>query len=566
MGNPTPTKQPSQPTATWPALKTVESVLIPFHIFPGNDKIPPAAPTDLQAKVENCTITLNWMDNADNEKFYTVKYINPSAQVIKLTTLESSSSKGRAWYEFPAPTYGRLTLWVEATNDIGTASSNIVPLDVEPKCNMIKPQLEIEAVKYEETDTAIVNFYCYVTIGNGWAFRVPEAENTFIYFKDGPAGIATYLAGNNKLIIPLPDGSLDIQVECMGWRKPGNNLLDLVTLGTGSQSFLEDTWDGNDRILTLHENSAPTVTGQITLHIRPFQPYGSPPSIYGFDNPLLPAPYALTQKQVGDPVSYDDPYAQYEWYWNRLIQWKWDGDRSKINGFRIYLNGKPVEDDPRPTDTGFLVTLPDTCGLHVRWQVAAYGPNFQSPLSAPVEEDLPGCEKKITADISIPSVILGATRDSGSKFMEENTCDTLETYLKLYVDGQVRNFLGGGFYMALTCNQRYDLNIFSDDWLQQKYASLGGPTHFQTSFYVPVQKGNTLGNDIKFVVGGELWGWNDNGDDGLVTEFKEEFRVASYDELKLKYPGNKCQDTDLGGYELANDTSWTWCVKFLDAP
>jgi len=373
---------------------------LPISIGPLLDLLqagsPPAAPTDLQAEVIDCSVRLRWNDNAGDEDRYEVWYVWAFSHDPRVFADLEPAAGGQAWFEFPAPSEGAFLFWVEAVNFWGSQRSNVVgPVFVEGACpQTLATHLQVEALDMTMPG-GYENVYCYLSFEGAQPVRVPEES----FFNDF---VQSALWGDNfplspgalgALAVPIPeDESLEVGGECWGWL--GGKLSEI---GTMSGVYPRQTWNGAR--LTLAGSGL-----EIGLSIKPLEgalDTSGQMTTFSYDDPSIPAPYEVAEGRVRsfNPV---DPE-------QRSLSWKWFGDPNSISGFQILLNGVPYNTGGgwslvHPTGRSALVRLPRLCGGHISWQVRAVAGQAQSNLSALREEndyDLPQCPEyaMVTFDV-----------------------------------------------------------------------------------------------------------------------------------------------------------------------
>jgi len=345
---------------------------------------PPAAPTNLQAEVMDCTVRLRWNDNADNEERYEVWYMSNIFQAPQLIAKLNPAKGGQVWYEFPMG-WGAYILWVEAVNSVGRQPSNPVGamVSVTTCAQTLAKELQVEALDMT-VPSGYSQVYCYVSFEGTPHVRVPAGSSDFIQVTGGKGNIASWASGNKKFVVPIPaDDSLEVEGECWGWSG------GLSKFGTFSGQYPRPTWDGVRR-------SLPGTGFEIGVTIKPLGGALDTSGLlttYSYEDPTMPVPYdvrALTG----------------------ALTWKWDGDASKIGGFQILLNGAPYSPSGgwslvAPTARYAEVRLPKDCGMHITWQVRAVSGQGQSRLSASTKEndyDLPTCPEPIYAMVKFNTV------------------------------------------------------------------------------------------------------------------------------------------------------------------
>ena len=404
---------------------------------------PPAAPTGLQAQVIDCKVRLRWNDNATNESGYEVWMAESSLSPRMIVQLKPAPS-GSVWVEFPAPKPGYISFWVAAVNFFGKQPSNIVWVSVDPKCPSTLPtQLQVEALDMS-VGGGHDRAYCYVSFENTPEKRVPKDSNQFIAVQGGKGDIANYAAGSMKFVIPIPtNGALDIAGECWGWAGKTLN-----KLGAFSSKFSSDAWDGKRRALEGGGFQIGVVVKALGAGDT-----GDTYTTYGYNDPTIPAPYDLkveplygvwsssgSNKLLGDPQE-------------RTLTWKWDGDPKKIDGFKIYLDGKPYTTgwlstfplSVNPNERQAKVRLPAGCGQQTRWEASAYAGEGESNLSKPAQFDLPQCP--LYAHVTFKTIGLGDVRDSFGLDFRFSPCDTIEAWLAIYANDKKR--VGGSWWADL---------------------------------------------------------------------------------------------------------------------
>jgi hypothetical protein len=421
-----PSIPPGGPTATTPSGPPL-GVLSPGSLLPGVVGIllggkAPAAPTNLQAQVTDCTVRLQWQDNADNEERYEVWYLWNIWQAPQLIAKLNPAKGGQVWYEFPAPSSGAFILWVEAVNSIGRQPSNKVGAMVGLGCaQTLAKDLQVEALDMT-VPSGYSQVYCYVSFEGTQHVRVPAGTNDFIQVTGKTGNIGAWASGNNKLVVPIPwDDSLEVEGECWGWS--GGKLSQFGTFGG---KYPRATWDGARRPL-------PGTGFEIGVAIKPLGGALDNSGLlttYSYEDPTLPVPYEVVEHQLFSPWPLDPLL--------RSLTWKYDNPpNATITGFQILLNGVPYSPSGgwslvAPNARSADVYLPKNCGMHITWQVRAIAGEAQSKPSAlktpDNDHDLPTCPMPMYAMVTFNNVT----------FMED--CDDLDLYWYLRVNGVTKKF------------------------------------------------------------------------------------------------------------------------------
>jgi hypothetical protein len=446
-----PTVPPSVPGGTPLAvadalpLKVIEPASLPLDLPLGFLAVSlPAAPTDLEAQVQDCTVRLVWNDNATREESYEVWMAGLRSPGRVIARLEPAAA-GAAWVEFAAPQPGYVSFWVEAANRLGRQPSNIAWVYVDPVCPAaLATHLQVQALDMTVSDK-YDKVYCYLSFEDAAEVRIPQDDSAFVQVQSGHADIAAWAGGSHGLVVPIPeDNALEITGQCLGWSGA-----QLEKLGSFSGNYAADTWDGRRRPL---QGGA----FQIGIVINPLGAQDSTGTreAYAYDDPSLSVPYDVREAHYRSPLAGIDPL-------ERRLSWKWDGDAATIDGFQILFNGAPynlgwLAGPPlaSPSSRSVNVRLPQACGGHVSWQVAAIAGPARSRLSVRSPDndyDLPKCE--VQARVKFDAINLDWSVDDGG------LCDILEAYFLLEVNGAYRSF---GYDMG-DCHA--GPTIF--DWLEQ---------------------------------------------------------------------------------------------------
>jgi len=413
-------------TPEGPPLKVIEPSPLPVDV--GGlvgvvvNQWAPAAPTDLQCEVTDCTVRLAWKDNATNEDHFEVWMWGlgyPGRLVAKL----QAAPGGSAWYEFPAPSWGHFVFWVEAVNSLGRQPSNYVAVTVaEPSCaQTLATHLKIQPLDL----TVPANYqsvYCYLSFEGAPHGRLPAGKNDFIQAQSGQGDIASWAAGNPNLVVPIPtDGSLEMEGECWGRTSKA------APLGSFSDEYGSDTWDGTRR-------SVQGANFELGLAIEPLGAINTSDSTstYDYEDPTMPVPYNLRIKEWG----FSDPTVT-----EYMLQWDWSGDEKTIKNFQVLLNGAPyghpVEPQYRMQD---ITYLPFSCGQQVHWQVQAVAnETYSIPSQALVQYDLIPCP--LIAEVKFETISIGEVDHNLwvlAPGYNVGRCDTIGASVILWVNKEYR--------------------------------------------------------------------------------------------------------------------------------
>ncbi|MCJ7621882.1 MAG: LysM domain-containing protein, partial [Anaerolineaceae bacterium] len=241
---------------------------------------PPAAPTGLQVSMEDCSVTLSWMDNAEDEDQYSIWMSGLGVPARQIGSASSSAHTGRVWYKFNTPPAGIYTFWIEAENVIGSQASDPIWTGIPAtQCeDYTAAYLYVSVQKFKVAGNG-ERVYCYISVEGAPEQRFPADDSQF-FQTDASAQepIETvFWGGLRSFVIPYPeDGAVDLQGECLVWA--GGTL---VSLGKFGKSLTPNEEDFSD-LETIEE---PNFTIWVTV-----QPYGweDPVGAYTFFDPTIP--------------------------------------------------------------------------------------------------------------------------------------------------------------------------------------------------------------------------------------------------------------------------------------
>jgi hypothetical protein len=272
------------------------------------------------------------------------------------------------------------------------------------------------------------------------------------------------------LVIPQPpDGSIELTADCWGWA--GGQLSQITSF---SEVLTSSDWNAG----TLNIGNERCGLSVIVNTSGDSYEYGT----FNNKNSSIPTPFNVREIRVGSDTWSVDGLEEYQWFWERLIRWQWKGDISKITGFTINLNGKPIATAPANMRS-WVVTLPEWCGTGNKWTVTANAKSGSSPTSAPGNGFLPNCPAYFV--VGFEWLKLYVADDSYHPFSPAG-CDTMESYWRLAVGPIVNSHHGGGSYYPLSCghhnieqiNQRPNSDFFRIPLSSKKFSSFRAAAYF----------------------------------------------------------------------------------------
>ncbi|MBI5028976.1 MAG: Ig-like domain-containing protein [Chloroflexi bacterium] len=200
--------------------------------------------------------------------------------------------------------------------------------------------------------------YCYASLGG--AVSVVERIGPFDAMGSRRWDIAEYLGGDNSRFVALPVNTpLQGHVECSAYNIrviPGEGEEGTYwDLGAINVSHLASDWDGH------------VVTQR---------------SIGGASSRSFEVKYRMC---AGTCRSSDFPPPMLHLFnigGRRQLVWLWSGDRSNIDGFRVYINGNRIYSLHANLSSHFLASAWEPqCGQRRTFQLSAYRGTRESPLS-----------------------------------------------------------------------------------------------------------------------------------------------------------------------------------------
>jgi LysM repeat protein len=383
--------------------------------------ITPVAP-DLNVASENCTATLTWRDNSNNEAGFYIYRLNRGARGFsRIATVAANNAHTALRYE-DRNLSGDYQYHVAAYNNAGESASRIVQVNIAGQnClrNVGAQVLEVEAESL--TAPGFEEVYCYAALKGHRPFeRVPAEPGEYLRWMSprvphrpeflGEWNIGEHYGDDNKRIVNAPQGEqpFRVEVECWGARMT-NEGGEAFSLGRFDQSHPSTEWDG--RALTGRGDSFTLV-----YHIRPLSGFGGAPNApvdadipapFGlrlasdFNDCVAHSPGALGFRIACAMISYPD---------TAPLVWDWDGVPEQIDGFRVYVNRTavggtfvPLQDVEKNLRVG-LDPTPQLCGETWRYAVSAFDLNAESPRSESIALGGGECNDLALVEVELVSI------------------------------------------------------------------------------------------------------------------------------------------------------------------
>ena len=459
----------------------------------------PDVPTNLTASVTNCSVQLTWNSNPQGLSGYQVWYSDQNGLLHLQAKLKPPQSSQTAhWYTFTPATKGKISIWVDAVNAIGSQSSNPALITLPETCGGVGS----ENLEFRTLDVSAApgydRVYAYLSLEGIPERRLPTDDSEFITTTAGRGDFSRYSSGQEVYVLPLPkDNKLTVEGECWGWSGG-----DLSLLSQFSGELPSSQWDGFQGSLG---NELCQISYQIQANITSEGTLGT----LGGNNLVIPAPFNVSSARAkwasdeGNPT----PYQQYSWWWEREVKWQWKGDIKDISGFTIFLNGSPLKTVPANLRSSYVI-LPFNCGPDNKWEVVANGKEGTSPKSQPFTETMNKCGQY--AKIIFVWVAWDKTCDGWPCHWGhyEYQCDTHEVYFTLSVNNFTRSFWGGNIFKSMKCGQ-YQLK---NDVYAPNDVVFVIPYHNWMDFYIQAKfwdYDELSANDYLGVAAEHIGGWSD---------------------------------------------------------
>ena len=412
----------------------------------------PNAPTNLKAGVKDCKIQLSWDSDPSIVNEYQVWYTEQNGLLKLMASLKAPSSGAKQhWYEFAAPSTGKVSVWVDAVNAIGGQSSNPATITVPEKCASGSAENLVFSTMEVKTSEAYDRVYAYLSLEGIPEQRIPSDDSVFIQSTGGRGNIAQFATGQNTYVLPLPkDESLTVEGECWGWSGG-----DLSQLSSFSESIPASQWAGGTGTLG-NDNCL------ISYGLQANYSSGNTYETFAGKGGNIPPPFnvRVDRTKYADETGYDteDPF-YWSWWFEREVFWQWTGEYKDISGFTILLNGQKLKTVPAK-ERKTIVQLPSSCGLDNKWEVVANGKDGTSPISQPYKEVKTAVKCGKYIKVIFDHVKWKKTCDeSWICHWDYYQCDTFEAYFTLSVNKFARSFYGGNVFVPLKCGTHKMENI-----------------------------------------------------------------------------------------------------------
>jgi LysM repeat protein len=393
----TPTVQapvPGQPITPGQAITGVTPGQPPAPP-PGPSNAPLKAPNLVSATPKDCSVTLVWQDNSNNELgFLVYRGVSgaPGFTLLSKTEPAKSGTGSQVTYVDQVPRPDKYIYYVAAANASGQAASNLRVVTVSPTAACINPagfkQVTFQPLTFKSTDPAHTSLDLYVSIAASASRRIPTAQGTGLppgdWSKYGqqaaPAPASVYLE---------PGAPVELMVLGNGWA--GNQ--QSKYLGYFRQSHPQNelvstkVWKGHGEEPTTKKGF--DLTYRLWLENVAWGK-GSTTKIPPPTNLRLATSAAeLNKMNMCKQLGICDPKA------TRALVWDWTGNPKTIDGYILYrfysCPGKDAqiiapEVVGGPNEQGKVVPAwTVSAGCAARYQVSAFGPAGESPPSKPLD-------------------------------------------------------------------------------------------------------------------------------------------------------------------------------------
>lgn len=401
---PIPTVEMPTPTPTLPAPPPSPSPLPPPP--PGG---PPNAPTLISAAPADCTVTLTWQDNSDNELGFLVYRAVSGAPTFSLLPTTAGPQPGvgnLVNYPDQVPYPDDYIYYVAAANPAGPSPSNLVAANVPPSGACVQPtgykQLMFQPLIVQPTNPGYSSMALFYSIAGSVFRRVPPTAGDSLPVGDwsaieqaAPAPASAFvdpaqpvLAGATGLAWPGADNVGFFERPHL----PAQMLPTTIWHGQGMSSDPLKSFDLYYRFwmqnVTWGEGSTNLIPPPVNLRIA---------TTVAELNKLW---YCATH--TCDPLA------------DRALVWDWTGDPATIDGYMLYrMYSCPGQDGATPapdavhktSGQGKFVpawTVPSGCAA--RYQVSAFGPAGESAPSEPL--DIPATAPLVNLPVTFENLTI----------------------------------------------------------------------------------------------------------------------------------------------------------------
>jgi hypothetical protein len=147
--------------------------------------------------------------------------------------------------------------------------------------------------------------------------------------------------------------------------------------------------------------------------------------------------------------------------------------------------------------------------------------------------------------------------------LPQSYCQTLETYARLYVATQSRQFWGGNFFKPVKC---HTVSLYEyTDFYKPLYKD-GKPNVIKVEVPILKEPGLNAPRPISVTVGARMWDHDDSSGDDLVASFQETFWFPDYESIPgPEYYGmGKVMHLYTGSQTTteAEDSHWRYTIWF----
>jgi LysM repeat protein len=392
----TPTVQapvPGQPITPGQAI-TVVTPGQPPAPPPGPPNAPLKAPSLVSATPKDCSVTLVWQDNSDNELgFLVYRGVQgaPGFTLLPKAEPAKSGTGSQVTYVDQVPRPDKYIYYVAAVNTAGQGASNLRVVTVLPTAACIQPpgfkQVIFKPLTINPAGTTYKNLSIYFGIGALDQRRIPDAGGTTLPSGDwskygqqaAPAPASLYLdPGAPVYLIVNCDGWVGTKNTYLGWFQQSHPQNELVPT---------KVWKG--------QGGNPQTKFDLTYHLwleNVTWGKGSTTNIPPPTNLRFATSTTELDKIAACKPGKCDPKA------TRALVWDWSGPpitpTITIAGYILYrfysCPGKDAQiiapEVVYYPNQGRVVpawTVPSGCAA--RYQVSAFGPAGESPPSKPLD-------------------------------------------------------------------------------------------------------------------------------------------------------------------------------------
>jgi LysM repeat protein len=396
---------PQQLPALPPGVVQLDPSLFPV----GNMINPPNGaanhPSDIQASVNGCQVTLRWTDNASDETDYRLWRTDPGQPMPHLAaTLAANTNQ----YQDNLPRSGKYNYLIEYHKKLSPAQNDVlIPsaiFTVEAPSSVTCPggpkRVVFQPVSFQPSDASLRYGFVNVSIGDFTAIRVPVPQQTYY-----PTGKWAWGNDADRWAIPMPElatmqrgDSLRVEIQGNASTEDNNNNGNQIVIALGQVMNLHtyESMIAPDAKNQIWEAKTADMTTSYRIWLEDWQWGGAVP------NPRLPAPWNVKLSETAKTHSLS-------WTYYHGVN-PLNPNVDTVDGFIVYAsyfcsNGGTVPQGitswQHKKDIDRAKEPP---GCACSYQISAFNELGESPLSAPTTESCQTLAVEDSVEVTFESI------------------------------------------------------------------------------------------------------------------------------------------------------------------